>query len=140
MLVLALFTLLIKVNEVYAVDTINGQSQNFYCEILGDGLKFDIQIAKIVKYVILIIQIAAPLILVVVGMIDLVKAMASQKEDEIKKGQQILIKRLITAVLIFFVFAVVKFIISLVASDRGGGIMNCVDCFINGPENGQTSC
>ena len=39
------------------------------------------------------------------------------------------IKRLVSALIIFFVFAIVKLVISLVADDTK--IMDCADCLIN---------
>ena len=72
-------------------------------------------------------------------MVDFLKALTSQKEDEIKKGQQVFIKRLIAGVIVFFVIAVVKFVISSIAGNDSEGIMNCVDCFIKGPDSESCS-
>lgn len=116
----------------------NVHAETFTCAVLGDEAQFDYQLAKIIKYVILIIQIAVPVILVVLGTMDMLKAISSQKEDDIKKGQQTFIKRLIAAVIIFFVFAIVKLVISVVAGETKDGIMNCANCFIKGPTD--SSC
>lgn len=89
-------------------------------------------IPNIVKIAYIIIQIAVPIVLIVMGMLDLFKGITAQKEDEIKKGQQMLIKRLISAALIFFVFAIVKFVVSFVADGNGSKILECADCFISG--------
>lgn len=107
------------------------------CSILGDNVKIDEKIANTVHIVILIIQIAAPVLLVIFGMMDLLKAIISGKEDEIKKGQMTFVKRLIAGVIVFFVVVIVKFLVSFVADDSEG-IMNCANCFINGPKS--TSC
>ena len=40
-----------------------------------------------------IIQIAVPIILTLMGILDLFKGLTSQKDEEIKKGQKIIIKR-----------------------------------------------
>lgn len=67
------------------------------------------------------------------GMLDLFKGMTGQKEEEIKKGQQMFIKRLIGAALVFFVFIIVQFIIGIVADDKERtNIMTCAKCFLNG--------
>ena len=78
-------------------------------------------------------QIGVPIVLVVLGMLDLTKSITNEKEDEIKKNQKIFVKRLISAALIFFVFAVVKFLISLIAdsSDDKIKILDCAECFIS---------
>ena len=82
-----------------------------------------------------IIQVVVPIILVIMGMIDLMKGITSQKEDEIKKGQQTFIKRLIAGLILFFVFAITKFVISVAASSSDSNIMNCASCFISGPDD-----
>ena len=127
-LLLLLFLCSFLVSPVYAAD-IKG------CSILGDDIQIDEKIANTVHIIILIIQIAVPVILVVLGMIDLLKASIAGKEDEIKKAQSIFIKRLITGALVFFVFVIVKMLVSFVADDSTD-TMNCVHCFVNGSENG----
>ena len=100
---------------------------------LGSGRKIDIdeKIADTVHIVILVIQIVTPIILVVLGMIDLIKALIASKEDEIKKAQMTFVKRLIAAAIVFFVFIIVKLVISFVADDKDN-LINCVNCFVNG--------
>ena len=100
-----------------------------YCgNITGIPSKFP----ELTSYAINIIQVAVPIILIILGSIDLFKGITAGKEDEIKKGQQVLIKRLITAALIFFVVVIVKFFVSLIAnSTSAANIVDCIDCFIN---------
>lgn len=87
-------------------------------------------VPKIIRIVYLCIQIAVPVVLVIFGSLDFLKAVSAQKEDEIKKGQQIFIKRLIYAALVFFVFVIVKILISAVADTTGNSILKCAECFI----------
>ncbi len=105
------------------------------CTALGDTVVIDSSIVDLVHLVIRIIQIAVPIILVIFGMFDLVKAMMSQKEDEIKKGQQIFIKRVLAAVLVFFVIAIVKFVISAVAGNTSNELIDCINCFVEGSDS-----
>ncbi len=80
-----------------------------------------------------ILEIAVPIILIIIGSIDLVKGIMAQKEDEIKKGQQIFVKRLIAAAIIFFVVAIVKLVVSVVSDSMDNADMvECIDCFISG--------
>lgn len=60
-----------------------------------------------------IFQWGIPIILIVLGTIDLGKAVIASKEEEIKKAQQMLIKRLIYAVAVFFVVTIVSLVFSL---------------------------
>lgn len=65
-------------------------------------------IIKLIKHgFIPLLQIGIPIVLIVLGMIDLGKAVIASKEDEIKKAQGMLIKRLIYAIAVFFVTTIV---------------------------------
>lgn len=94
---------------------------------------FNKRIPEITSWVITILQVAIPILLVIMGGIDFVKAITGQKDDEIRKGQQILIKRIIVAVIIFFVVAITKILVSLVSSgdSESKSIISCIDCFIS---------
>ena len=89
------------------------------------------KIPELTSLAITMIQIAVPVILVVMGSMDLFKGVTAQKEDEIKKGQQMFIKRLIVAAVIFFVVVIAKFAISIVAESSSANIIECIDCFTN---------
>ena len=100
------------------------------CRVLGPDIVIDQQLMDITSIIILVIQVAVPVILIIYGMIDFTKAIMSQKEDDIKKGQSLFIKRLIAAALVFLVIVIVKLVISFVANNDEG-VMDCVECFIN---------
>ena len=119
--------------------TENVFASSFECSAL-DGVQIDEQVPHILKYVILIIQILVPVLLVIFGTIDLLKGVYAQKEDEIKKGQQIFIKRLISGLLVFFVKVIVKLFVSVFVDSDKPGIMNCVNCLISGPEKNEGKC
>ena len=85
------------------------------------------KLAYVISMIILLIQYGVPLLLIIFGMLDLGKAVIASKEDEIKKGQQTFIKRIIAAVIVFFVIAVVKLVVGLVADDEGANIKNCIN-------------
>lgn len=88
---------------------------------------------ELVHMFILIAQIAVPIILVILGMIDLAKGIMSQKEDDIKKGQKTFINRLIMGAVIFFIVALVKLLVGIVVDNTGNrqNIIACIDCFVN---------
>lgn len=96
-------------------------------------ITMDAMIPNLVSLAITAIQIVVPILLVIFGMLDLGKAVMAQKEDEIKKGQQVFLKRLVAAVIVFLVVIIVKLVIGLVAPDETEGNMwNCFDCLVNG--------
>lgn len=77
-----------------------------------------------------VLQIAVPVILVLFGMIDMIKAVSSQKDDDIKKAQGTLIKRLIMGVLVYFIIFIVKLLLSAIGGNTDG-IWSCVQCFVS---------
>ena len=116
-------------------DSSDNDTYNNYSDAIlscGDGMITNIPsaIPKVISIVYKLIQFIVPVLLIIFGMIDLVKGITAQKEDEIKKGQQIFIKRLVTGVVVFFIFVFVKLFVSLLADGNSASIMDCVECFI----------
>ena len=124
-LFILVFTLFVFVNPVFAEKVV---------KCAGNDLQISVKIVDAVHVIILIIQIAVPVLLVIFGSIDFLKAVIGQKDDEIKKGQQTFIKRLIAAVIVFFVVAIVRLLVSFAVGDDNDkdSISNCLNCFING--------
>ena len=73
-------------------------------------------ISLIKNGIIPLIQVGIPIILIVLGMLDLGKAVVASKEDEIKSAQKLLIKRAIYAVAIFFVVLIVQLVFGLLGN------------------------
>ena len=86
----------------------------------------------IVSTIVTLIQIVVPVLLIVFGMLDLAKAVIASKEDEIKKAQMTFVKRLIAAVIVFFIIYLVQLVVRFVAGSNQDTIMGCFNCFING--------
>lgn len=88
-----------------------------------------------------LLKIAVPIVLVIMGMIDLLKAVASQKEDEIKKGWQVVVKRTLTGILVFFVFFMVQVIVDLLPTKvKSDSVMNCVKCIFTNTGECPSGC
>lgn len=97
----------------------------------GGGIAFSGTFPYIVHGIVFIIKVFVPILLVIFGMIDLFKSVIASKEDEISKGYKVALKRLIAAIVVFFVVQAVQLLLNLVARDDSG-ITNCFNCFING--------
>ena len=69
-----------------------------------------------------ILQWGIPIILIVLGTIDLGKAVISSDEKQVKEAQGKLVKRLIYAVLVFFIVFIVNFVFSMVAQFTEGDV------------------
>lgn len=74
-------------------------------------------IVGFIKAILQVIQILIPVGLIILGTIDLGKAVIASKEDEIKKNQQVLLKRCIAAVLVFLVATIVGFVMGFVGNE-----------------------
>jgi len=95
-------------------------------------LTFDSMLPNILSTIVTLIKIGVPILLIVFGMLDLGKAVMAQKEDEIKKGQQTFIKRLIAAAIVFFVVFIVQLLLGIVAPKGDNTNMwDCFNCLVN---------
>lgn len=93
------------------------------------------KIPNLTSEIFTIIEIAVPVLLVIMGTIDLFKGITADKEDEMVKGRKMFVKRLITGVLVFFILAITKMVIGFVDNDKSSStIIKCMDCFINYPD------
>jgi len=79
--------------------------------------------------VIPLIQIGIPIILIVLGILDLGKAVVASKEDEIKSAQKLLVKRCIYAVAIFFVVFIVQLVFGLIDNSGDLGQARWITCW-----------
>ncbi len=87
-------------------------------------------IISIIKTVLSVVQWAIPIILIVIGTFDIMKAVIASKEDEIKAAQKLLIKRVVYAVVIFLIPTIVHFVFNIVSNTDGiDGTGNFWDCW-----------
>ena len=85
---------------------------------------------KLIGRVMLVFKIVIPLLLIIFGMIDLGKAVIASDEKAIKAATNSIIRRLIAAVVIFFIPTIVSAIFGLVEgfSDTDEGYKICRSC------------
>jgi len=93
---------------------------------------FDSTLATFIHNVIVVIKIAVPIVLVLLGMLDLGKGVIANKEDEIKKGQHTFLKRLLAGVIVFFMITIVQLVISVIDKDSNGDFWSCANAIMNG--------
>lgn len=74
-----------------------------------------------------VIKIAVPIILIVVGMVDLIKAITSQDEKQIKPATTFLVKKVVIGIIIFLVPTIVRLLMTVISRDgKNEGCINCV--------------
>ena len=84
-----------------------------------------------------VIKIGIPIILIFLGMLDLGKAVMSNEEKEMKTAQSRLIKRVVYAILVFLIVAIVQLVVGVLSSSDTSGsvdgtsINSCISCFVN---------
>ena len=88
---------------------------------------------RAIGWLIVIIKIIVPLVIIAFGVIEFAKAMVSSKEEEIKKAGKNLVISSILGIFVFFIPAIISFVIGLVG---GEDIYNesfgvCTNCMLN---------
>lgn len=101
---------------------------------LEDGCGGLLPVFRIVrKGIFPIIWIGIPIILILMGTIDLGKAVISSDDKEIKASTGRLVKRIVYAVIIFFMVTIVSLVMSLITKSGDADMINPTE------ENGEYS-
>lgn len=74
-----------------------------------------------------ILLIAIPVLVVLFGVIDFLKAAMAQKDDAIKQNTGLFVKRLIMGVLAFLILGLVKFGVNLIKTNNTSGVSACLN-------------
>lgn len=80
-------------------------------------------IAYLVNYVLKYVRIIVPMIIIVLGMLDLGKAVVSGNEDQMRKAQKTFVMRIIAGIAVFFAPVVVNAVMWL--ADKVGQDPGC---------------
>lgn len=104
------------------------------------GAEIDAIVPGFVSSLVNVVKILIPIILIAYGMIDLAKAVMANDEKVMKEAQSKLIKRIVYAVVIFFVVAIVQAVFGMLANagegdDYKNNMNSCISCFISGPDS-----
>ena len=82
---------------------------------------------QVVGYLLLVFKIVIPIILIILGMLDLGKAVVASKDDEIKKSMKTLMLRAIAAIVIFFIPTLIGIVMGLVSNFGASGAKDDFD-------------
>lgn len=117
-------TMLFTVSNVFALeDTLD----------CGNGIiPIPVATLRILHYTYLIIKIATPLVLIVMGTLDFIRAIMGSDESEIKKKQRRFLKRLFSAAMVFLVLSLVEFLFSFLTRAGFSDVTGCIDAVVNG--------
>ncbi len=81
-------------------------------------------ILRLVGFVMLCIKIVVPIILIVIGMIELAKSVGDA--DEVSKATKKLVQKLIMAVLVFLVTTIVTLVMTLIGGTQYTDCLTCI--------------
>ena len=84
-----------------------------------------LEVMRIVNIIILIIKIAIPIILIVIGMLDFAKAVSVGADDALPNSIKTFVKRIIVAILIFLIPTFISIIFSITSSSKD--YKNCLE-------------
>ena len=100
----------------------------YILDIMCGSLNIPEGILDIVSMVLKALYIGVLVILIIWGILDLGKSIISQKEEEIKKYQRMFFKRLLSAILVFFVPLIVLFVVSTLSKTDLPGLYGVDEC------------
>jgi len=94
------------------------------CTSNPNALVENVPVFGLFKIAYLILKIAAPVAMILFGMLDFAKAMTSSDDGKMKKAQSSFLKRLIAAIIVFLAFSIFELAIGLIPNS--GSIMECL--------------
>lgn len=88
------------------------------------------------RAIVLLLQIVLPIVIIIMGSIDFMKAVGSSDPEKIKNGQKQFIKRITAAVIFFLVITIVRMAVRMISDVTGEDktIAQCVSCLIDSKE------
>lgn len=89
-------------------------------------------VVGLAKMVIKVLQLVVPIGLIIMGTIDMAKAVIAGDEEKMKEAQKPFIKRIIAAVIVFLIPIIVNMVLSFVTT----GNSDWIDCWNSAEWNG----
>lgn len=96
------------------------------------------QTIQLIANIYTIIKFLVPLLIIIMGSIDFLKAVMAQQEDQIKKAQSSFLQKLIAGALVFFVAVIVGWVVKLISDldtkgeTTAGNTATCLNLILNG--------
>lgn len=98
------------------------------------SIEVDPMIPAFTSALIEIIKYLVPVILIVLGVIDLIKAMVATDSNKMKGSIGLFFRRIVYSVLIYFVVALVQFAVNTLGKSGAANsnqLNACINCFVN---------
>lgn len=97
------------------------------------GTYFPTAIATLVRNLYNLVKLLVPVLIIIMGMVDLLKAVMASDEKKMEESKPKLIKKLIAGVVIFLIFTIVQFVFKNLLGHNGlfsKSMFDCVNYFI----------
>lgn len=109
---------------------------NESCLRCGEDIYFPAYLVKLSANIIQFVQLMVPVAIILVGMIELFKAVIASDENKMAESKNALIRKIISGILIYLVIAVVQFAFSAIPNfnDTDVDVFECMANFISGIE------
>ena len=99
-----------KDTDKLTVDLYDDGTDNSACGFSGRLITWVINILRWIKYIL-------PVFVIILGILDFIKAIGSDKDDVMKQSQKKFIKRLVAAALVFLIPLIIEFILTKMGFD-----------------------
>ena len=86
------------------------------------------EVARLTTLIYNAIKVVVPLALIITGMFTMAKAITQKSEDEIKKSQQLLVKRAVAAAIVFVLFSLITWMLTILSSTGTSDSQSVIDC------------
>ena len=104
-------------------------------QYVGDNFCNEVAVLKIFKlvgYIIIIAKIAIPLILIVLGALDLYKGVIGKDEKDLFAALKTFVLRIFAGVVVFFIPTIIDVAFDVIFENSGGTVSNkCVSCVLD---------
>ncbi len=94
-----------------------------FLDIMCAGTELPDYVGYYVSLIYFAIRICVPILLIIVGMIDMGRAIVSKKEEDVKKAQGLLLKKVVLGIIVFLLPYFVELVIKIFTKDN-----ELVDC------------
>jgi len=111
------------------------------CFKCGDTY-FPIGLSTLTRNLFKLVKVLVPVVIIIMGMIDLLKAVMASDEKKMDEAKPKLLRKIISGVVIFLIFSIVQFVFSNLLGKNGlfsNSMLECVNYFIS-KEPAVVSC
>jgi len=102
------------------------------CFVCGNTY-FPLGVSTLIRNIFNLIKLLVPVIIIIMGMIDLFKAVVASDEKKMSEAMPKLVRKLISGIMIFIILSIVQFVFKNVLNNNGlftDSMMDCVNYFI----------